>query len=534
MINVHWCNNVIRDYSSIREVSHLKYRYRIDLRFSISCMLCHSSSSSDGTKGIIDSQISGGRWVLGVMLPQTVVDSNESEISWFGVPLVCLFDNFRFGPACTTFFQFLPNVHMSDMMSEERADDLAAAASSTTTRTQRYSGGQLTLSGSGRDNAGDCKQKEQEAHTDDAKDPDVTNTTHIDDVEEVNPAATAQTADYAEDIAGTVQDLSDNTVDQQQVTDEEVIYLHKADAENKLRDKKKQPFMLYSQKECLKISLERSYKKEKHYKVKTRLGRGACGECFLAFDLVTGFQFVTKSICGWQKDKDWKTAFKETRILCRLDKLYGCIPSEEEFLIFMEYIPGKTLADYLESCERMSLKVTLIIGRQLLQHLAHMEEKNVTHGDITFDNIMVSTNWCTHVIDYGNGCVLDDDNSDKYEDLYAVLHRIIYMIALSYPWKQYYTGLELFDHVEKGELYMFAGTPQLHKFIKDCLCLCDSAELLDRVDTEFINDIVAVDPAVFGEHVVPPCGGTPLHDNKDDKYIGIPIQESFKAHAEEE
>ena len=83
-------------------------------------------------------------------------------------------------------------------MSEERADDLAAAASSTTTRTQRYSGGQLTLSGSGRDNAGDCKQKEQEAHTDDAKDPDVTNTTHIDDVEEVNPAATAQTADYAE------------------------------------------------------------------------------------------------------------------------------------------------------------------------------------------------------------------------------------------------------------------------------------------------------------------------------------------------
>ena len=52
MINVHWCNNV-SDYSSIREVSHLKYRYRIDLHFSISCMWCHSSSSSDGTKGDI-------------------------------------------------------------------------------------------------------------------------------------------------------------------------------------------------------------------------------------------------------------------------------------------------------------------------------------------------------------------------------------------------------------------------------------------------------------------------------------------------
>ena len=50
MINVHWCNNVIRDYSSIREVSHLRYRYRIDLRFSISCRWCHSSSSGDAIK----------------------------------------------------------------------------------------------------------------------------------------------------------------------------------------------------------------------------------------------------------------------------------------------------------------------------------------------------------------------------------------------------------------------------------------------------------------------------------------------------
>ena len=70
--------------------------------------------------------------------------------------------------------------------------------SSITTRTQRYSGGKLTLSGSGRDNAGDSKEKEQEAHTDDAKDPGVTNTTYIDNVCSVNTAATAQTADYAE------------------------------------------------------------------------------------------------------------------------------------------------------------------------------------------------------------------------------------------------------------------------------------------------------------------------------------------------
>ena len=33
MINVYWCNKIIRDYSSNREVSHLRYGYLIDLRF---------------------------------------------------------------------------------------------------------------------------------------------------------------------------------------------------------------------------------------------------------------------------------------------------------------------------------------------------------------------------------------------------------------------------------------------------------------------------------------------------------------------
>ena len=54
--------------------------------------------------GIIDSQTSGGRWVLGVMLPQTVVDSNESEISWFGVPLVLAALVFRSSPDLGSFY----------------------------------------------------------------------------------------------------------------------------------------------------------------------------------------------------------------------------------------------------------------------------------------------------------------------------------------------------------------------------------------------------------------------------------------------
>ena len=62
----------------------------------------------------------------------------------------------------------------------------------------RYSGGDLAPSGSERRNVGERKDKEQEAHTDDTKDPDVAITTHIGDVEEVNPAATAHTADSAE------------------------------------------------------------------------------------------------------------------------------------------------------------------------------------------------------------------------------------------------------------------------------------------------------------------------------------------------
>ena len=65
-------------------------------------------------------------------------------------------------------------------MPVESGDEFATASSSPLSS---YSGGDLAPSGSERRNAGECKEKEQEAHTDDTKDPDVAITTHIGDVE---------------------------------------------------------------------------------------------------------------------------------------------------------------------------------------------------------------------------------------------------------------------------------------------------------------------------------------------------------------
>ena len=80
MINIYGCNNVTRDNSSICEVSHLRYRYRIDLRFDISCRWCHNNSSGGGTIGEIGLTASPIALDASKLVPVLVRTNGESFI----------------------------------------------------------------------------------------------------------------------------------------------------------------------------------------------------------------------------------------------------------------------------------------------------------------------------------------------------------------------------------------------------------------------------------------------------------------------
>jgi len=79
--------------------------------------------------------------------------------------------------------------------------------------------------------------------------------------------------------------------------------------------------------------------------------------------------------------------------VCRVHEVHHAVTefSELEFLC-MEFVEGETLQDRLDREKHMSLKDATDIARQLGEGLAAAHSKDIVHGDLKPNNIMLSKN----------------------------------------------------------------------------------------------------------------------------------------------
>lgn len=73
-----------------------------------------------------------------------------------------------------------------------------------------------------------------------------------------------------------------------------------------------------------------------------------------------------------------------------------------------EYVPGRTLKEYLAAHGALSVEQTLGFGRQLLTATCDFEGANLVHRDIKPANIIVSPEGTLWVLDFGIVRLLDD------------------------------------------------------------------------------------------------------------------------------
>lgn len=111
-----------------------------------------------------------------------------------------------------------------------------------------------------------------------------------------------------------------------------------------------------------------------------------------------------------------KQALREIRILSRLGhpnvvKLFESIDSPNFVYIVMEYVQGESLHAYLKAQPERRFtedKVKNII-RQVIQILAYLHSKNVTHRDIKLENIIIDKRGVIKLIDFGFCCCSSPD-----------------------------------------------------------------------------------------------------------------------------
>ncbi len=147
-----------------------------------------------------------------------------------------------------------------------------------------------------------------------------------------------------------------------------------------------------------------------HYQIKERLGQGGMGEVFLAEDLRLHRSVALKLLrqrpgC---EDEERSRIMREARAASALNHpniavIYDVeetdTPEGRVYLLSMEYVRGKTLAD-LAAGTALSLDDVLDIVAQTADALAEAHARGVVHRDVKPSNVMVAQGR-VKVLDFG-------------------------------------------------------------------------------------------------------------------------------------
>jgi len=147
-----------------------------------------------------------------------------------------------------------------------------------------------------------------------------------------------------------------------------------------------------------------------HYQIKERLGQGGMGEVFLAEDLRLRRSVALKLLRQQPgcEDEERARIMREARAASALNHpniavIYDVeetdTPDGRWYLLSMEYVRGKTLAD-LAANESLSLDDILDIVAQTADALAEAHARGVVHRDIKPSNLMVAQGR-VKVLDFG-------------------------------------------------------------------------------------------------------------------------------------
>ena len=131
-----------------------------------------------------------------------------------------------------------------------------------------------------------------------------------------------------------------------------------------------------------------------NYEIQKSLGRGTFGAVYLVRDIFLEKLRAIK-VPHDQSPAGREAILRESRLLAALEhpnivRLLACNEDEDTLFVVMEWVEGQSLARRLDDEAPLSATVSTRIARQVLAGLAHAHDRQLLHGDISADNILLS------------------------------------------------------------------------------------------------------------------------------------------------
>ena len=153
------------------------------------------------------------------------------------------------------------------------------------------------------------------------------------------------------------------------------------------------------------------------YSILRPLGRGAMGAVYLAVDPVLNRQVAIKMV-----DLGIEEASQRSFLLDRLLRdakaaamlshpnivaIYDVVEEQGTAYVVMEYVPGDSLAGFLERNPAPGVELTLQVLRQMASALDYTHSKGIIHRDIKPGNVMRDPNGVVKILDFGIARISD-------------------------------------------------------------------------------------------------------------------------------
>ncbi|MBQ3141623.1 MAG: Stk1 family PASTA domain-containing Ser/Thr kinase [Clostridia bacterium] len=144
------------------------------------------------------------------------------------------------------------------------------------------------------------------------------------------------------------------------------------------------------------------------YELREIIGLGGMAVVYQAYDLKEERMVAVKLLKEEYLANDefrrrFKTEYKAISVLSHpnIVKIYDVCLGDRLQYIVMELVDGITLKEYIEQQKVLGRRESLHFLSQLLSALAHAHDKGIIHRDIKPQNILLTSNGCIKVTDFG-------------------------------------------------------------------------------------------------------------------------------------